>query len=218
MLWEWQTVNMQYRHYICMLLIVLLRHFDSKRSKNRLKIFSNLLLAVPGRCCRCGLLFLSLFVRFSVYRRLSVIAVEYSSCFISVWNLDLHVCCFDETKSFTRTEQLLKYVYELQQNLAETTYNDPPSFLWMFSLLLKDLISDFIFESYRVANLEDRFSRDLAPLCLAFLFHCRLMSSMGCEILWALSWENLSSGFPTRWDSNQAARLQKLARVLNFWM
>ena len=30
--------------------------------------------------------------------------------------------------------------------LAETTYNDPPSFLWMFSLLLKDLISDFIFD------------------------------------------------------------------------
>ena len=27
--------------------------------------------------------------------------------------------------------------------LAETTYFDPPSFLWMFSLLLKDLISDF---------------------------------------------------------------------------
>ena len=29
--------------------------------------------------------------------------------------------------------------------LAETTYYDPPSFLWMFSLLLKDLISDFYF-------------------------------------------------------------------------
>ena len=28
--------------------------------------------------------------------------------------------------------------------LAETTWYDPPSFLWMFSLLLKDLISDFI--------------------------------------------------------------------------
>ena len=29
--------------------------------------------------------------------------------------------------------------------LAEITKYDPPSFLWMFSLLLKDLISDFIF-------------------------------------------------------------------------
>ena len=29
--------------------------------------------------------------------------------------------------------------------LAETTRYDPPSFLWMFSLLLKDLISGFIF-------------------------------------------------------------------------
>ena len=27
--------------------------------------------------------------------------------------------------------------------IAETTQYDPPSFLWMFSLLLKDLISDF---------------------------------------------------------------------------
>ena len=27
--------------------------------------------------------------------------------------------------------------------LAETTYYDSPSFLWMFSLLLKNLISDF---------------------------------------------------------------------------
>ena len=31
--------------------------------------------------------------------------------------------------------------------LAETTWYDPPSFLWMFSLLLKDLISDFYFLS-----------------------------------------------------------------------
>ena len=30
--------------------------------------------------------------------------------------------------------------------LAKTTKYDPPSFLWMFSLLLKDLISDFIFD------------------------------------------------------------------------
>ena len=29
--------------------------------------------------------------------------------------------------------------------LAETSLYDPPSFLWMFSLLLKDLISDFLF-------------------------------------------------------------------------
>ena len=30
--------------------------------------------------------------------------------------------------------------------LAETTFYDPPTFLWMFSSLLKDLISDFIFD------------------------------------------------------------------------
>ena len=34
--------------------------------------------------------------------------------------------------------------------------------------------------------------------------------------IWATSREHLSSEFPTRWDSNRAARLQKLARVLNF--
>ena len=34
--------------------------------------------------------------------------------------------------------------------LAETTQFDPPSFLWMFSLLLKDLISDFIFYIFSI--------------------------------------------------------------------
>ena len=36
--------------------------------------------------------------------------------------------------------------------LAKTTQYDPPSFLWMFSLLLKDLISDFILVSYLAWN------------------------------------------------------------------
>ena len=36
------------------------------------------------------------------------------------------------------------------------------------------------------------------------------------ECKWATSRENLSSGFPTRWDSNQAAQLQKLAESWNF--
>ena len=31
---------------------------------------------------------------------------------------------------------------------------------------------------------------------------------------WALSWENLSSGFATRYDSNRTTQLQRLARVL----
>ena len=34
--------------------------------------------------------------------------------------------------------------------LAETTWYDPPSFLWMFSLLLKDLISDFYLTSLQL--------------------------------------------------------------------
>ena len=33
----------------------------------------------------------------------------------------------------------------------------------------------------------------------------------GDLIIWAPSWENLSSGFPTRWDANWPAQLQKLA-------
>ena len=33
--------------------------------------------------------------------------------------------------------------------LAETTKCDPPSFLWMFSLLLRDLISDFYCQNLR---------------------------------------------------------------------
>ena len=36
--------------------------------------------------------------------------------------------------------------------------------------------------------------------------------------VWALSWENLSSGFATRYDSNRTAQLQRLARVLKFWI
>ena len=33
---------------------------------------------------------------------------------------------------------------------------------------------------------------------------------------WASTWQNLSSGFPTKWDSNQLAQLQRLARKLKF--
>ena len=36
------------------------------------------------------------------------------------------------------------------------------------------------------------------------------------QTIWASSWENLSSGFPTRVDSNRPAELQGLARVLKF--
>ena len=35
---------------------------------------------------------------------------------------------------------------------------------------------------------------------------------------WAPSRENLASGFQTRWDSNRLTQLQKLARVLKFWL
>ena len=35
-------------------------------------------------------------------------------------------------------------------------------------------------------------------------------------IKWAKSQENLSSGSPTRWDSNLPAQRHKLARVLKF--
>ena len=33
---------------------------------------------------------------------------------------------------------------------------------------------------------------------------------------WAMSWENLSSGFATSLDSNRPAQLLRLARVLKF--
>ena len=35
---------------------------------------------------------------------------------------------------------------------------------------------------------------------------------------WATSRKILSSGFPTKWDSNQPAQLQRLPRVLKFWI
>ena len=37
-------------------------------------------------------------------------------------------------------------------------------------------------------------------------------------IIWASSWEKLSSGFPTRVDSNQPAQLQRPASVLKLWV
>ena len=73
------------------------------------------MLSVFGRARRGSNIGLLLLQRFSVG-----FAVEYSSCFISVFNFDLYVCCFhaDEQKSRTRTEQLLMYVYELQLDLG----------------------------------------------------------------------------------------------------
>ena len=47
------------------------------------------------------------------------------------------------------------------------------------------------------------------PIRLVYL--CWLVESI-CH--WAMSQENLSLGFPTSYDSNQAAQLQKQARVL----
>ena len=35
-------------------------------------------------------------------------------------------------------------------------------------------------------------------------------------INWAATRENLSSGFPTKWDSNQRAKLKRLARIVKF--
>ena len=32
--------------------------------------------------------------------------------------------------------------------------------------------------------------------------------------IWAMMQKNLSSGFPTKWDSNQSAQLQRLAKIL----
>ena len=36
------------------------------------------------------------------------------------------------------------------------------------------------------------------------------------NIKWASSWQNLSSGFPTKWNSNQPTQLQRLARKMKF--
>ena len=48
------------------------------------------------------------------------LAVEFSSCFISVLNLGLYVCCFGAllSRSPSAAEQHLMYVYEMQQNLG----------------------------------------------------------------------------------------------------
>ena len=57
-------------------------------------------------------------VEFLLLQRFNVgLAVEYSSFFISVLNLDLYFCCFDA--SMLRGPNSL-YVYEPQQNLAPT--------------------------------------------------------------------------------------------------
>ena len=35
-------------------------------------------------------------------------------------------------------------------------------------------------------------------------------------IIWAMTQENLSSGFSTKWDTNQPAQPQSLARIVKF--
>ena len=49
-----------------------------------------------------------------------------------------------------------------------------------------------------------------------FLSLKRCMKEHACKCNGASSRENLSSGFPTRVDSNRPAQLQKLAGVLKF--
>ena len=66
-------------------------------------------------------------------------------------------------------------------------------------------------------NPEDKFSREDAQL----LTHnsqpaTRVKWNRLVFLKWASSRENLSSGFATRVDSNQAAQLQRLARGLKF--
>ena len=62
------------------------------------------------------------------------------------------------------------------------------------------------FESNLVKNPEDRFSRDMAHMWLCH------------TVIWAMSRENLSSGFATREDTNRPAQPQKLGRCVKFWI
>ena len=50
------------------------------------------------------------------------------------------------------------------------------------------------------------------------LFEILMETSASGTLSWASLWENLSSGFSTRYDSNRPAQLQRLARVLKFWI
>ena len=51
---------------------------------------------VGARCSVFGRAHRGPTVGFLLFQRFSVgLAIEYSSCFISVLNLDLYVCCFD---------------------------------------------------------------------------------------------------------------------------
>ena len=71
---------------------------------------------------------------------------------ISVFNTVLHCLTLSTmSKLYQKNSDLFwKRVFTDEALLAETTQYDPPSFLWMFSLLLKDLISDFYLTSLQL--------------------------------------------------------------------
>ena len=56
------------------------------------------------------------------------------------------------------------------------------------------------------------FYSTLKVLAFSFAFNNFSVLLQLSAIIWALSGENLSSGFPTKWYSNQPAQLQRLAR------
>ena len=72
------------------------------------------------------------------------------------------------------------------------------------SQILRHLSAGLFLDRHASVEVADFFFSSVSMLILIFV--------------WASSRENLSSGFATRWDSNQSAWLQQLARVLKFWL
>ena len=57
-------------------------------------------------------------------------------------------------------------------------------------------------------------SQKIPNLYNSFVNKCTLNTDNKLQIIWALTRETLSSGFPSKRDSNQSPQLQRLARKL----
>ena len=93
-----------------------------------------------------------------------------SLIYISLW-ID---CLFEIRKivaCFLRVSFPAHYRVTDEALLAETTWYDPPPFLWMFSLLLKDLISDFYFPVELLRHILKRDGREVPQTKFDYQWH-----------------------------------------------
>ena len=56
------------------------------------------------------------------------------------------------------------------------------------------------------------------PVSILVLLYPSIHDYVLCLVIWAMTWENVSSGFPTRLDTNRAVQSQRIVWGLKFWI